>query len=109
MKNIIRQMRNNFNGGYVLITTIALLYILFEFTNFEYYLNHAFTKLLQYVIVPVFAFGSIVAIKDSVKNIFKKEALSEGIIIYLLWWVWVLLLCIFAFGMCVMTYKTYFE
>lgn len=109
MKDYLLKKIRQIDRQTIFIFVVVLIYILFEVTNLEYSLNHAFNKLLQYVIVPIFAFGSIIAIKDSTKGIFKKEAISEGILIYLLWWLWVLLLSVFAFAMCLMTYKAYFE
>ncbi|MEF3815890.1 hypothetical protein NOL39_03215 [Acinetobacter baumannii] len=109
MKDYLLRKLGKINFPFVLISCLVLIYVLLEVTNIEYYLNHAFTRLMAYVIAPILALGALIAIKDSVKNIFKKEALSEGIIIYILWWAWVVLLCLFAFAMFAITYKSYFE
>ena len=69
MKDYFLRKLSKINFQVILISSLFLVYILFEVTNIEYSLNRAFTKLLQYVIVPIFAFGALIAIKDSTKNI----------------------------------------
>lgn len=55
------------------------------------------------------AIGALIIFIENTKGIFKKDALSTGLIIYLLWWLWVITIILFGFAMFALTFESYYS
>lgn len=96
---MIKKIKLSANAKAVIIILIlfSTMYVL-DYTHIGIVAKNSFLDIIGYLLMPILAVGGVLVFKDSIKNIFKKEAMSEGIIIYILWWVWVLFIALFTVG-----------
>ncbi len=109
---IITSLRNLYyriNWSYVFVGALITIWTLYELTDFEYVVYNVFSKFFGYVIMPILAVGAGIVFWENIQKIFKKDALSEGILMYILWWVWVIMIFLFGIGAAITTWHFYFN
>ncbi|WP_151760419.1 hypothetical protein [Acinetobacter junii] len=96
---MIKKIKLSANAKVVIIIIIMFLAIyVLDYTHIGIVAKNSFLDIIGYLLMPILAVGGVLTFVDSIKNIFKKEAMSEGVILYILWWVWVLFIVLFTVG-----------